>query len=133
MQKACIRHKRYTLPLEEAKEFALNIQNQTTYSVEGGIGLYATREEDFEDNGTLKLTTGVVAYHEFADPYKLRVGMDGMSGAFTLRDENRSSNRAVVRAGFNYDKEDLSLYGSLMSYIDKETRTSAKTGVNWKF
>ncbi len=101
--------------------------------MEGGIGLYATREDDFGDNGTLKLTTGVVAYHEFADPYKLRVGMEGMNGDFTLRDEDRSSNRAVVRAGFNYDKEDLSLYGNLMSYIDREWRTNAKTGINWKF
>ena len=118
---------------EDAKEFALKIQNQNTYSVEGGIGLYATREDDFGDNGTLKLTSGVVVYHEFADPYKLRVGMEGMDGDFTLRDENRSDNRGVIRAGFDYAYRDLSLYGSLISYIDREWRTNAKTGINWKF
>ena len=116
---------------EGNKEFALNIQNQNTYSVEGGIGLYATREEELDKDSTLKLTAGVVAYHEFADPYKLRVGMNGMDGAFTLRDENRSDNRGVIRAGFDY--RDLSLYGSLISYIDREWRTNAKTGVKWKF
>ncbi len=118
---------------EDAKEFALNIQNQTTYSAEGGIALYATREDDFGNNGTLKLTTGVAAYHEFADPYRLKVGMDGMCGNFTLQDENRSQNRGIIRAGFNYDKEDLSLYGNLMSYIEREWYTTAKTGINWKF
>ena len=118
---------------EDAKEFALNIQNQNTYSVEGGIGLYATREEELDKDTTLKMTAGVVAYHEFADPYKLRVGMNGMDGTFTLRDENRSDNRGVVRAGFDYTYRDLSLYGALMSYIDKAAHTSAKTGMKVKF
>ena len=118
---------------EDAKEFALKIQNQNTYSVEGGIGLYATREEELDKDTTLKMTAGVVAYHEFADPYKLRVGMEGMDGAFTLRDENRSDNRGVIRAGFDYTQGDYSLYGSFLSYIDKEWRTNAKTGFKWKF
>jgi len=118
---------------EDAKEFALKIQNQNTYSVEGGIGLYATREEELDKDTTLKMTAGVALYHEFADPYKLRVGMNGMEGAFTLRDENRSDNRGVIRAGFDYVYRDLSLYGSLISYIDKEARTSAKTGMKVKF
>ena len=118
---------------EEAKEFALYIQNQNTLSVEGGIGLYATREEELDKDTTLKLTTGVAVYHEFADPYRLKVGMNGMDGAFTLYDERRSSNRGVIRAGFDYVYSDLSLYGSLNSYIDRETRTSAKTGMKIKF
>lgn len=118
---------------EGNKEFALNIQNQNTYSVEGGIGLYATREEELDKDTTLKLTAGMAAYHEFADPYRVKVGMNGMDGAFTLRDEKRSDNRGVIRAGFDYVYRDLSLYGSLISYIDKEWRTNAKTGFKWKF
>jgi len=118
---------------EEAKEFALNIQNQNTYSVESGIGLYATREEELDKDTSLKLTAGMAAYHEFADPYQVKVGMRGMSGAFTLRDEKRSENRGVIRAGFDYVYRDLSLYGSFISYIDHETRTSAKTGMKVKF
>ncbi len=118
---------------EDAKEFALNIQNQNTLSVEGGIGLYATREEELDKDTTLKLTAGMAAYHEFADPYRVKVGMRGMDGAFTLRDEKRSDNRGVIRAGFDYAYRDLSLYGSLVSYIDREARTSAKTGMKVKF
>ena len=118
---------------EDAKEFALKIQSQNTLSVEGGIGLYATREEELDKDTTLKLTAGMAAYHEFADPYRVKVGMNGMDGAFTLRDEKRSDNRGVIRAGFDYVYRDLSLYGSLISYIDREARTSAKTGLKVKF
>ena len=118
---------------EEDKDYALNIQSQNTLSVEGGIGLYATREEELDKDTTLKLTAGMAAYHEFADPYRVKVGMNGMDGAFTLRDEKRSDNRGVIRAGFDYAYRDLSLYGSLISYIDREARTSAKTGMKVKF
>ena len=118
---------------EDAKEFALKIQNQNTYSVEGGFGLYAKREEELDKDTRLNLMAGVSVYHEFADPYRVKVGMQGMDGAFTLRDENRSDNRGVIRAGFDYVYRDLSLYGSLISYIDKEVRTSAKTGMKVKF
>ena len=81
----------------------------------------------------LSATAGIAAYHEFADPYRVKVGMNGMAGAFTLYDENRSQNRGVIRAGFDYTYRDLSMYGSLISYIDGETRTSAKTGMKIGF
>ena len=118
---------------EKDGEFALNIPSQNTLSVEGGVGFYATREEELDKDSHLKLTAGVAVYHEFADPYRVKVGMHGMDGAFTLRDEDRSDNRGVIRAGFDYVYRDLSLYGSLISYIDAETRTSAKTGMKVKF
>ncbi|MBR6412251.1 MAG: autotransporter outer membrane beta-barrel domain-containing protein, partial [Alphaproteobacteria bacterium] len=118
---------------EEDKDYALNIKSQNTYSVEGGVGLYLTKDKELTKTSKIKLTAGVAAYHEFADPYKLRVGMDGMDGTFMLRDEKRSDNRGVVRAGFDYDWSDYSLYGSIMSYIDKEVRTSLKSGFKWKF
>ena len=101
--------------------------------MEGGIGLYLTKEKDLTKTAKLKLTAGVAAYHEFADPYKLRVGMEGMEDTFTLRDERRSENRGVIRAGFDYEEGDYSLYGSIISYIDREWRTAAKSGLKWKF
>lgn len=119
---------------EDKKAYSLNIQSQNTYSVEGGMGLYVSKTADLSKDSTLKLSSGVVVYHEFADPYRLDVGMNGMDGAFTLRDENHSQNRAVVRAGFDYRRgEDLSLYGMLTSYIDDEVHTNIKSGMNWKF
>ena len=58
--------------------------------------------------------------------------MTGMDGSFTLRDEKRSDNRGVIRMGFDYDWDDYTLYGSFMSYIDREIRTSVKSGFKWK-
>ena len=118
---------------EDKKDYALNIKSQNTYSVETGVGLYMTKAKELTKTSQIKLTAGVAAYHEFADPYKLRVGMEGMDGSFTLRDEKRSDNRGVIRAGFDYDWDDYSLYGSFMSYIDKEVRSTLKTGFKWKF
>lgn len=118
---------------EEAKEYSLTLPKQRTYSIESGVGLYATRETQTETGAKLKLTAGIAGYHEFADPYKMEVGMRGMDGRFTLRDENRTKNRAVARAGFNFDEGVYSVYGNIISYIDGEVRAKAKIGVEYKF
>ena len=118
---------------EDAKEYSLNIKSQKTYSVEGGFGLYLNKVKELAKDKTLKLNLGASVYHEFADPYQLEVGLTGMDGSFMLRDEERSDNRAVVRAGFDYAEEDYSIYGSFISYIDREVRTALKSGFKWKF
>lgn len=118
---------------EEKKEFSLNIPTQRTYSVESGIGLYVTHQRELNKDSKFKFTAGMAAYHEFADPYKVDVGMNGLSGHFTLRDENRSDNRAVARTGFEFNRKDYSLTGSFISYIDREVRTKANLGFKWKF
>jgi outer membrane autotransporter protein len=118
---------------EDAKEYSLNIKSQNTYSVEGGFGLYLNKVNELAKDKTLKLNLGASVYHEFADPYQLEVGLTGMDGSFMLRDEERSDNRAVIRAGFDYTEEDYSIYGSFISYIDREVRTALKSGFKWKF
>ncbi len=118
---------------EEAKEYSLYIPTQRTYSVESGVGLYATHETNIKENGKVKFMAGASAYHEFVDPYKMDVGMRGMNGAFTLRDEKRTDNRAVARAGFNYDTNGYGISASVISYIDRETRAKANLGFKWKF
>ncbi len=118
---------------EDKKAYSLNVESQTSYSVEGGLGVYVSQTTNLAKEGTLRLSSGVVVYHEFADPYLLNVGMNGMQGSFTLRDDAHSQNRAVIRAGFDYKQENLSLYGALTSYIDNEVRTNIKSGMNWTF
>lgn len=118
---------------EGNKEFGLNIAQQDSFSVEAGFGMYANKDIDISKDSKLKLYNGVAFYREFADPYKMKVGMNGMSGTYTLRDNDRSKNRAVVRTGFDYTSQDLSLYGSLSSYIDHELQTNADIGLKYNF
>lgn len=118
---------------EGSREYGLNIAEQNTYSAEAGIGLYANKEISLAKDSKLKLYNGIAVYHEFSDPYKMKIGMNGMAGTFTLQDENRSANRAIIRTGFDYTKQDLSLYGSLSSYIDRELQTNADLGLKYSF
>ena len=117
---------------EYAKAFSLTIPNQNTLSVESGIGFYASREKQLA-KGVLNLSAGVMAYHEFADPYTVRLKMHEMQGSFQVRDEERGDNRSVFRAGFDYQTEEMDVYGNLISEFSKELNTSAKTGVRIKF
>lgn len=56
-----------------------------------------------------------------------------MDGSFTVHDEKRTDNRAVVRTGFEFTQGKLSLLGNLMSYIDSEYRTNATLDLKYNF
>lgn len=118
---------------EDQREYALNIKAQDSYSIEAGIGLYADTKKQFTKNSSLSFNGGVALYHEFADPYKIKLGMQGMDGAFTIRDENRSDNRAVVRTGFDFDYDNISVIGNVISYIDREYQTDATLDFKFGF
>ena len=119
---------------EDVKEYSLNINSQNNYSVESGLGLYANRELKPTKNSTLKLNAGVAVYHEFADPYALELGMNGMDGSFTVRDERRKDNRAVIRTGFDYGLgDDITLIGSFATYIDGTTHNNANLDFKYNF
>ena len=119
---------------EDAKEYSLNIKSQNNYSVESGLGLYANRELKPTKNSTLKLNAGVAVYHEFADPYELELGMNGMDGSFRVRDDRRKDNRAVLRTGFDYGLGDnITLIGSFATYIDGTTHNNANLDFRYSF
>lgn len=113
--------------------FALRLKSQNNYSVETGFGLYADKNIQLAKESSLKLNGGVAMYHEFANPYALTLGMNEMDGSFTVRDEKRTDNRAVVRTGFEFTQGKLSLLGNLMSYIDSEYRTNATLDLKYNF
>ena len=118
---------------ETAKEYALNIKSQDNYSIEAGVGLYVNKGTELSKSSSLSFNSGVALYHEFADPYKMKLGMQGMDGTFTLRDENRSDNRAVVRTGFEFNYDNISVAGNVMSYIDREYQTNATLDFKFGF
>ena len=113
--------------------FALRLKSQNNHSVETGFGLYADKNLQLAKESSLKLNGGVAMYHEFANPYALTLGMNGMDGSFTVRDEKRTDNRAVVRTGFEFTQGKLSLLGNLMAYIDSEYRTNATLDLKYNF
>ena len=95
--------------------------------------MYANREFKPSKNSVLKLNAGVAAYHEFADPYTVELGMREMSGSFKLRDERRKDNRAVLRTGFDYNYGDITVEGSFATFVDGTTHTKAGIDLRYNF
>ena len=117
---------------ESDKEFSLRIPNQHTLSVEGGVGFYASHAKQMK-NGTLNLNAGVTFYHEFADPYTMRLKMNEMQGTFRVTDEKHGMNRAVLKAGFDYQAEKMDVYGDVISELSQGINALTKTGIRIKF
>ncbi|MEE6208046.1 MAG: autotransporter domain-containing protein, partial [Alphaproteobacteria bacterium] len=117
---------------EEHSDYALNIKSQTLYSVESGLGMAANKDIKLGKEAKLSFNTGIGLYHEFGDPYGLKLGVEGMDGSFRLQNEH-GRDRAVIRSGFDYNWQDLNIYGKISSYIDHEYSTAADIGLKWKF
>ena len=119
---------------EDDQDYSLRIKSQNHASVETGFGLTASKEINLTKDSKLKLSGGVAFYHEFANPYELELGMDGMSGTYKMRNDKYGDNRTVVRFGLDYQLQDyLDVTANLLSNIDKETRTDASVDMKYNF
>ena len=117
---------------EDNKAYALTIPSDRQMSVESGIGLNLTRTTETR-NGRLSMTARIMGYHEFADPYRTRVGMRGMSGTFDLTDGAGRDWRAEAAMGFTYTAGSFSLYGQARHYWDQSPRSDLRSGLKWVF
>ncbi len=104
---------------EEEKAYALNIKKQNVFSAEAGFGLNVSKEFKPSKNESFKLSSSIMAYHEFLDPYELELSMRGMEGSWKVRDEKRRSERLAIRNSFEYSiqlKAVLDLWQPLLLY-----------------
>ena len=72
-------------------------------------------------------------YHEFGNPYETKVTVNGMSGNFAVKDENRGANRAVLRSNFEFTRGNTVLGGALMSYFDRSLNSKASLNLKYGF
>ena len=117
---------------EDKKAYALTMPSDTNVSIESGIGLYALKDTQIGYEGRLSISAGLMMYREFADPYNIKMGMDGMSGSFNLYNE-RSPYRAVASFGLSYDIGGANMYGSVQHFMETDTHTTAKAGIKVGF
>lgn len=118
---------------EDQKQFSLSAKRQQTYSAELGFGAYLSKEKQFSKTNSLSFMTGAMIYHEFSDPYDLKMSMNEMSGNFKIRNEEQNDNYLVLRSKLSYEIGDISIYGGFLSYINRNYHTKADLGFKYAF
>lgn len=117
---------------EEAKQYSLTSEDETSYSATLGFGAYISKQH-ISQNHKFNFMMGAMLYHEFANPYETKLKMNGMKGNFVLRDEDRRNNYAVLRSSLSYDVNNVSVYGNLLSYVDSKARSKIDLGLKYYF
>ena len=112
---------------ETKKAYSLTMPSDNKTSVEAGVGFHA--DTRFKD---VSFTAGIMFYREFADPYNMKLGMNGMDGSFDLFDEQKKY-RGAADFGFGYHVGSFNLYGSLRHFIETQNRTQMKAGLTIQF
>ena len=113
--------------------YALRVKEQNNYSLETGLGLHAGKQVNFDEQSALSFNLSAAVYHEFGNPYETKVTVNGMSGNFAVKDENRGANRAVLRSNFEFTRGNTVLGGALMSYFDRSLNSKASLNLKYGF
>ena len=113
--------------------YALRVKEQNNYSLEAGLGLHADKQVNFDEQSALSFNLSAAVYHEFGNPYETKVTVNGMSGNFAVKDENRGANRAVLRSNFKFTRGNTVLGGALMSYFDRSLNSKASLNLKYGF
>lgn len=113
--------------------YALRVKEQNNYSLEAGFGLHAGKQVNFDEQSALSFNLSAAVYHEFGNPYETKVTVNGMSGSFAVKDENRGANRAVLRSNFKFTRGNTVLGGALMSYFDRSLNSKASLNLKYGF
>lgn len=113
--------------------YALRVKEQNNYSLEAGLGLHAGKQVNFDEQSALSFNLSAAVYHEFGNPYETKVTVNGMSGNFAVKDENRGANRAVLRSNFEFTRGGAKLSGALMSYFDRSLNSKASLNLKYGF
>ena len=127
----------YQDSIDEGDEsLALQIASSHIFSLESALGLYLDKDIEFAPEHKLNVRLGAGYYHEFADPYRgLDARINDTVGSYKLRDieHSDSRDRGIISARVNYDYKDVSIYGELLQYLEKEYPIKVDVGLKYKF
>ena len=117
---------------EDKKEFSLTIPNSTFLSLESGIGLHLSKNIQTDKDESISFKAGVMAYHEFANPYNVKLGMNGMQGTFDLYDDI-SRNRSEISFGLTYKRKNMSINADMRHFAQRDSHSQIKISASLDF
>ena len=89
----------------------LNINHNNNISVESGLGLFAEKTFNINDNNSFRLRAGGTWYHEFNDDYQtLKGDIEGFNGIYTLDEVEMEKDRALFSINGEYKTGLISIY-----------------------
>ena len=114
---------------------ALRVDAQDALSIEGGVGLYATKLFEFGEKQKFKIRAGGTYYHEFGDPYKARrARLTDADVDYYLNKYNLSRSRGVVSVRMDYEYgNNLNVYGEFNKFIEDNGGYAINAGMGYKF
>ena len=112
----------------------LDIQHNNNVSVESGLGLYAEKKFELDENNIIRLRAGGTWYHEYNDNYQnVKVGINGMDGTFALGKLSTDQDRALLSINGEYKNGNFSLYGESALDVGSEENWIFNLGIKYAF
>ena len=112
----------------------LNINHNNNISVESGLGLFAEKTFNINDNNSFRLRAGGTWYHEFNDDYQtLKGDIEGFNGIYTLDEVEMEKDRALFSINGEYKTGALSFYGEAAYETGSDNNWIFNAGIKYTF
>ena len=112
----------------------LNINHNNNISVESGLGLFAEKTFNINDNNSFRLRAGGTWYHEFNDDYQtLKGDIEGFNGIYTLDEVEMEKDRALFSINGEYKTGALSFYGEAAYETGSDNNWIFNAGIKYAF
>ena len=112
---------------------ALQVEDNHSLSLEGGLGAYLSKEFVFGADHTLGLQIGGIYYVEFLDPDDgVNASITGMNHKYKIK-HNFDDKRSVFSARVNYDYKNITLYGLIEQETGGYKAFSIDAGLQYNF
>ena len=113
----------------------ISTKAQNNLSVESGIGIYASKEFDFGDNGKLNLRAGGMYYRELnKDAYNSpNAEFYGMNGFYHLPDYDNRRDRGTISFKGNYRLGNWDFYAEGIRLLESNDNMIYNAGIRINF
>ncbi|MFV0627431.1 MAG: hypothetical protein ACK5N8_08820 [Alphaproteobacteria bacterium] len=112
----------------------ITIKSSNNVSVEGGLGLYAKKTFEIDENNAMKVRLGGTYYQEFNDANSGSTArINGMGGDYKVKGYEAQRYRAVISSRADYKYKDINFFGEASKLLEKDGSYEFNMGISLNF
>lgn len=121
----------YQAKTKETRQITVDSTNNI--SAEAGLGLYAKKSVEFDEDNKLKIRAGATLYKEFGDYDNAKASMFGLSGNYNVKGYERDNSRGVISGRLDYTHKTINFYTEASRTIERDNSYDIRAGVEFRF
>lgn len=111
----------------------LTIKSSNNISIEGGLGLYAKKSININEDNAFKVRLGATFYQELGDYDNTKASMSGVLGSYNMKGYESDRSRGVMSGRLDYIHKEINLFTEASKTIERDGAYDIRAGIEFRF